>query len=153
MAKKQKQITKFDKSAAREVHEAALEALKPVAERFGLAVKMLGGTFLGPNFKPGFEFAVVTADGQVLDSEAEDFKMTARVFGLKPEDLGREMQGWKPGQRVKLVGYRPKGRGTPFTVQDIADGRRYRMSESDLKLRLQAAEAATAKPAATHAGA
>ena len=108
--------------AAREEMEAEL---KDFGEKYGLTISI--GTARYTKGNAAFKLQLVTtcSDGTVNTQEAENFKLNAHQFGLKPEHLNAEITYL--GRKYKLVGLAPNSIKFPLIVERIPDGKGYRM--------------------------
>lgn len=97
------------------------EAIKPVAQKYGIAMALGNASFTETMFHYKLEGVVPVGDGEVLSvrdmKAAEDYKRLCTAYGLKLEWLGREFQ--YGGRTVKLVGIMPKRTKFPILVNDI----------------------------------
>ena len=79
----------------------------------------------------------VTADGNLVTKEAQDFKTYARLYDLKPEDLGRT---FNQGRDVyEIVGAKPRSRKYPILAKNVDTGTVYKFSADMVALKLSIA--------------
>ncbi len=112
------------KAKAVEVNRDVRAALEAVANKHGLTVVINGGSFNGGSFKPRVEFK--DAGGQ-----AQIFESTAVLYGLKPEDLGRQFQHC--GQTFEICGINARSRRFPIEARRLEDGKVYRFQPSAVR--------------------
>ena len=129
-------ITTFNPTICRLLDERIRAALAPLAEEFGVQIKIGGGSYLGGSYKPKFEVAVVAADGLAMTPEAEAFKQCAAMLGFKPDDLGRTFKSG--GRTLKITGYRPRAHARPI-MATTDDGKTYVFPTDAVKRALAAA--------------
>lgn len=119
-------LTMFDRVICRAVSDAVEEALKPVADRFGVQIKTKGGTYTPGNYLLRLEIATIGDDGQVHTQAVEDFRKYAPAFGLEPDDLGREFRTGRGRYRITgLSSYRPK---FPINGVDVVTGKPFKFT-------------------------
>ena len=126
-------IKTFDRPAVRAVMDECEEALKAVADRHGLKLVRKSCSYLGNECPVAFKLQTVVTDvsGEVVTSEAQDFKRCAVLFGLKPEDLGREFVS-PQGKRFKICGAKPRNRKYPILAKCVTTGRVYKFPEDQV---------------------
>jgi hypothetical protein len=122
-------ISKFDRATCATLAAAIKKALEPVAEEFGVALTMRGGSFGATNYQPKMEFAIKAPDGIVLTREAQDFKQMAAFYGLTPEHLGAQFAFG--GNTYKITGLAARSNKRPILAQD-ATGRTFKFSDKDV---------------------
>ena len=121
-------ITNFDRKTCQMLASAVEEALKEVAQRFGVNIQRKGGGSFSPtNFTMKIEASVVGQDGTVYSREAENFKLWAKIYNLAPDDLGKSFKSYN-GVTYKLVGIATKSHKFPIIAEDER-GRRYKLPE------------------------
>lgn len=123
-------LTKIDRAALRLINAEAAEALKAVAEKFGITLTTKGGRY--SNAETGeirFEIAVhkETEDGIVLDRKAIDFQRHAHLFGFEASDLHREFQD--RGETYRIVGLAPKSPKFPVLAEQVRSGKTFKFPE------------------------
>lgn len=125
-------MSSINRATAREIGDALQAALQPVAEQFGLTVEIRGGTFDAQSFKPKIEFKTADADEQ-------DFRTYADMYGLDPDDFGREFTS--QGKRFKVSGLAHRSRVRPILCTEISIDRVYKFTVEGVKLALSKAVA------------
>ena len=116
------EITRPFLRAAREELEAEL---KDFGEKYGLTLSVGAARFTKGNAAFKVQLATTSDDGTVNTREAENFKLNAHQFGLKPEHLNSEITYL--GRKYKLVGLAMNSIKFPLIVERIPDGKGYRM--------------------------
>jgi len=99
-------------------------ALEKVSEELGWKLS-LGSCKYSSVAEFKLEAAPIGDTGEAVSKVAEDFKKLARVYGFKPEDLGRQFQ--YGGYRFELLGLNIKYRKYPVLAKRIQDGKQYKL--------------------------
>ena len=120
-----KTITGTDLQNLRKEIDQALEAL---GKKYDIKFRAGNASYTGTNATFKLEIATKGEGGEVITKEAADFKIYAERFGVKPEDLGKEID--LMGRKFKLVGILPKSRKFPFSGKDLVDGKSYKLPEN-----------------------
>jgi len=111
----------MDKNTAKIVQAEAVAALEAIAAKHGMTVRAHGGSLADVSMILKFEFK--TADKAVLDSAAKaEFENYADMFGLRPDDYGREFVA--NGKVYVVSGFDMKRRKYPILVTEKATGKR-----------------------------
>lgn len=132
-------VTELTRSNLRDMERDINEALKPIAEKYGVVMNAGGGSFEPTNARLHLSIATKGKGGSVNTREAEDFKRNAFRYGLKPEDLGREFT--EGGHTYKIVGCKPKSYQYPILC--VRDGSKtYKMPADRVARGLAAMKAA-----------
>lgn len=107
------------------------QALKALAEKFDVTISAGNASFTPESVT--FKLAVTTKGegGKVETKEGKDFKLYAEMYGLKKEDLGKEI---KVGINTYIItGLALKSRKYPVTVTDTRSGTGYKLQMSAVK--------------------
>jgi len=116
-------ITSFDKSTLKTLQAEIEKALKPVAEKFGVGMKMNGGSY-GPGAATlKVQVVPLNTDGTRKSEFEDSFKKYASTYGLKPEHLFAEIT--YGGNRYKIVGLNPNRYKMPLHVERVPGGKRF----------------------------
>lgn len=110
-------VTSIDCATAKQIGDAAEQALQEVATRFGLSLERKGGRYdpAAGTFAPKFEFSV---EG----SEELAFAADARFFGLLPGDYKAVFL--HNGTRFEVVGINRRARRLPIIARELGGARR-----------------------------
>jgi hypothetical protein len=109
-------------------------ALAPVAARNNITITTGSCSFMGGTATFKVEVATVSADGVVASREADDFKRHAIMFGVKPEDMHRELT--HGGRVYTLTGLAVKSTKFPFLAKSKLDGKIYKLPADDVRVAL-----------------
>lgn len=105
----------FDRAKVRDVRERLTQSLEQTAKVMGVAIKVGRATFSDNNITFKVEVAAIGEDGEVQSREAENFKLYAYRYGLKPEDLGKTFQYGR--REYTIVGCSPRSYRFPILVK------------------------------------
>ena len=103
----------------------------------GLQVKLGNASYTsGDIFPIAFkcEVSATNEDGTVETKEARDFKQLAEIYGLSPDDLGREFTTWD-GKTFKITGLSRRRR--KFPISATMNGKSYKFPAEQVKQHLQ----------------
>jgi len=113
-----------NKQLTTKLQNECTDALKAIADKYGLAVAGTGGALGLSSATLKFEFSKVTEGGEVLNQIALDFKRFCYSYGLQESDLGRTFRIYGTKKEYTITGARPKNtvypiiatncKGTPF---------------------------------------
>tara|TARA_R110000824_G_scaffold260899_1_gene449507 strand:- start:433 stop:843 length:411 start_codon:yes stop_codon:yes gene_type:complete len=114
-------ITKMNRANVNLIADEAGEALKAVAEKYGLILKPGRGAFdpSAGTFTPKFTFICETEDGVPAD-----FARLAPRYDLTVEDYGREFTTYAGTYR--LTGINPRRRKYPISGTCVRSGKGYK---------------------------
>jgi len=115
-----KKLKQFDRATARTLSMEVEAALSAVGKRYGLNIKVSGGSFDAYQFSPKLQLKIAdTGDGQSADQR--EFAIYAPMFGLAAKHFGATLK--HRGKTYKIAGIRPKAHAYPIVAAD-ATGRR-----------------------------
>lgn len=108
------QIKNFDRNTVRLFGEELQNALKGLAEKYGVSIKSAGATFArdGGNVTYKVAVAVIGEGGVAETKERSAFIQLAVMYGLQPTDLGKTFV--HVGETVEITGLAPKSRKFPI---------------------------------------
>ena len=120
-------MPKIDRAFLQTFREDAAKVLAELGARHGITVSLGNASFERDGGAATFklELAAPTADGEMLDRPARDFKKYASQFGLDPEDLGREFT--LRGTKYRVAGFKIANRRYPVIAERVRDGAGYKM--------------------------
>ena len=127
-------ITTFDRTTCQIVRTKIDEALKPLSNELGISIRSGNGKFASTTFSLKIEMACVATDGTVSSKEAEEFKMLANSWGMKPEDLGKQIM--IRGTPYKITGSKCRSYKFPNIAQNVTNGKMFKFPFSTIKAAL-----------------
>jgi hypothetical protein len=92
-------VEAFDRHVCRAICEALQKAAEGVAETYGVAIQIGGGSFSSGEFKPKVTIKTKTSDRDL-------FASYCGLFHLRPEHFGREVT--VSGARYRISGITPR---------------------------------------------
>jgi hypothetical protein len=116
-------IRQLDKPTVTYIRKHLEAALKPLAEKLGVAIDLGHCTFQVSNCKFQLKIAVRDCSGKAITEETESFKRNAKLFGFEPADLGKEFIF--QGQAYMICGLKAKSRKYPVIAQ-AGNGKNYK---------------------------
>jgi hypothetical protein len=123
------EIKSFDRANLKVLSMDINETLQAVGKKYGISIKTNGGTFDHISFRLKVECSVMQ-DGNVISKEETCFKQYASMYGMKPEDLGKNII--VGGKAYKVIGLRPSARRFPILAKRY-DGKRFCLPLSSVK--------------------
>ena len=120
----------------RDVLQTALESLDvepEIGQKIGFRVGNASFTDSVVTFK--VEAATFGENGEKNSKAAEDFKRCAFLWGLSPDDLGKQAE--VNGKLVTIVGCKPRSKKYPILARDEKNGKTYKFSATSVKLGLK----------------
>lgn len=114
----------IDKATAKALSAEVEKALAEVAKRHGLTVAVKGGTYDSGMYRPKVEFSTD-------DRESAEFTKYAHLFGLAPEDFGREFVSG--GRTFKISGLAMRSSVRPILAVEVATGRTFKFTDDAVK--------------------
>lgn len=119
---------KLDRSGAKKISDEALNALKSVAEQYGLNVKFSGGTVAPDGTNCTIKFMFSMAD---VDLPKKEFEKYAEAFGLSAGMYGMEIK--VAGKKFSICGIKTSSYKFPILAKSD-DGKTYKFSVAQVKL-------------------
>ena len=113
-------VTSFDRSVCKLIGSEILEAIKPVAEKYGLEVAQRGGRY--DTYKWSAKFELIAPEG----AAAYDSKL-AKLSGAK-FDVGFEFTD--RGKTYRVTGFNAKNPKNDIELVRLDDGRRLKCNHS-----------------------
>ena len=129
MEEKPMEIKSFDRQNLKMLSADINEALQAVAKDYGIAIKTNGGTYDHVSFRLKVECSLMQ-DGKAITKEETSFKQYASMYGMNPEDLGKNII--VGGKAYKVMGLRPSARRFPILAERY-DGKRFCLPLSSVK--------------------
>ena len=116
-------VQEFNKVNLRQINNEMEEAMKSIAAKYGLEIKMGNTRFSGRNATLKFEMMTVSEGGQVMSKEAIDFNRYKNYKGIQA-NLGDSFE--YEGETYTIVGYKARSSKYPILVESARDGKRYK---------------------------
>jgi len=127
-------IQVIDRTVCKVIRQTIDEALKEAGKKLGVDIKTVGGgTFTENSYRVKVEAAVIGASGVVENKGVAEFKMFASAYGMKEEDLGREIAIY--GQKYVIKGMASRSQKFPI-LAERADGKGFKLPLSAVKAAL-----------------
>lgn len=126
-------ITTIDRKACTTISRAAEEALKAVAEQYGLTLTIKGGKF-DPSvgtFSPKVEFSVGDAGRKAWEASVGLLYSNYPAQWLTAEDFGATFTS--QGKTYELVGINLRAPKFPINAKCLTDGKTYKLTEAGVK--------------------
>ena len=118
-----KKVTSFDRQNIRQINSEIESAIKSIAEKYGLEVKLGSTRFTNSNFTTKLQVATVGEGGITMSKEATDFNRYKTILGINME-LGQEFQ--RSGKTFTIVGLKPRSKKYPILAK-CSDGKTYKL--------------------------
>jgi hypothetical protein len=119
----------MDKPKARLMRENLATMFAEFDKKFDVKTTVGNASFTATNIVFKIEFAEKTADGQVLNREAEAFKRNAKFYGFDADDFGKTFIFRREG--YKISGLKPKSYRFPI-LGTRADGKTFKFPANDV---------------------
>lgn len=129
-------ITAFDRATCAVVSKRIEERLADLATELGVKITTKGGTFSGGHYTLKLEVATVSDTGMVNTREADAFKQLAALYGMSPDDLGKEFTA--NGKTYRITGLASRRSVRPVIAADVRTSKSYVFTVADVKLFLLA---------------
>lgn len=143
-------VAQFNRDNVKAVIAECEAALRPIAEKYGLALLRKNFTYRTDEL-PLSSFKMMTvAEGVDASADPKDailagaFVKYAATCGLQPHWLGKSFDTTRWG-RLAIIGLAPKSRRFPVIVED-ASGKRFKLEESTVIAGMAPNEAAKVAP-------
>ena len=118
-----KKVTSFNRQNIRQINSELEAAIKQVAEKYGLEVKLGNTRFTGDNFSTKVQVATIGEGGITMSKEATDFNRYKTILGINM-DLGQEFQ--RSGKTFTIMGLKPRSKKYPILAK-CSDGKTYKL--------------------------
>ena len=112
-------IKELDRPTVKYIRKRLEAALTPLAEELGVAIDFGSCTFKTNNCRLQLRVSVLDPDGKAITEESESFRSSAKLFGLEPDDLGKEFTF--RSQLYTICGLKPKSRKYPVVARSDND--------------------------------
>ena len=118
-------ITRLDRPTVKYIRKRLESAVKPLAEELGVVIDIGNCTFKTSNCRFQLKISVLDSDGKPITEEIDSFRSSAKLFGLEPDDLGKEFTF--QGQSYTIYGFKPKSRKYPVIAKSD-NGKKYKFA-------------------------
>lgn len=134
-----KPVTKFTNTNVRQILSECEEALRPIAEKYGLTLDQKGKSYRRDALPVMYQFLVRETDeeGNEMSSEGKEFQRRAPWLGLEASDLNREFTS--RGRKYRITGLNPRGRKYPILAEEVRTGKKYKFPVEVVKAGLEKA--------------
>ena len=128
-----KKVKEWNRPECRRVADEVNKALADVGKKLGISIaKTGGGSYRGNSFTFKVECALMGENGEVFNQKAEDFKMYASSYGLKPTDLGKEFTTWD-NKTFKIEGLNTRRPKFAVSAIRVSNGKGYKFPADQVK--------------------
>lgn len=136
MPKADTKLTQFDGPLVRAIMDECRDALAPIAEKYGLTLDRKGRTYQRDALPVMFQLLIKQTDsaGVTVDRNGLEFKRYAIMFGLSPDDLGREFTTYQGTYRI--CGLKPRSEKYPVLAENVRTGKIYKFPSEAVKASL-----------------
>lgn len=125
-----KKIVSFDRSICKMLNEEITDAIKPLAEKYGLSILPAGGSYDELSYTKKIKLQVKETESGKSGAAAE-FARYAPMFGLPEDAFGKTFIS-SSGTRFRINGIRPKATRAPvIAIND--NGVAYKFSAETVK--------------------
>lgn len=107
-------VTKFDRKNLRNIRADLENAVKDVAEKYGIALDFGGGRF--SDYRYSLKLTCLIGSDGSTDHAKINWNRHCRMFGLTPEDFGRTFTD--RGTKFTICGIKPKGKTYPIIARN-----------------------------------
>lgn len=125
-------IERLDRTACRLLSQKVENQLEALGKELGIKFTYKGGRFSDSNMTMKIEAALIQ-NGEAKSVEIEDFKTYAEIYGLKPDDLGKEIT--IGNNKYTIKGLKPRSKKYPI-IGEKGDGRRFKLPLTAVKTAL-----------------
>lgn len=132
-----KTIKEFNRANVRQVIAECEEAVRAVAEKYGLTLERQGRTFYRDHLPVKFQLHAhqTDAEGNKVDPRAKDFARYARYAGLPEDAFGQEFTN--AGRTYRITGWNTRAKRYPVMGEDVRTGKTYKFPVDTVRRALQ----------------
>lgn len=116
-------INSLDRAAVRRINNDIELALKAVADRYGVQIKVGNSRFSNTNCTTKIDISTVNEGGTVMTKEATDFNRFAASFGITKK-LGDTFDFRY--DRYEIVGLKPRSSKYPVLAKSLSSGKTFK---------------------------
>jgi len=130
----------MDRATAGAIIDEIKAALTPIGKRHRLKLAKNTARYDAAMIRLTLELECLDASGENV-AERANWDRCCRFFGLSSSDYGAVIPALDGGRDFKLVGIEPKRSKYPFTVEEVGTRKRYKLTETAVKMGLEQAKA------------
>lgn len=116
-------INSLDRAAVRRINSDIELALKAVADRYGVQIKVGSARFSDSNCTTKIDISTINEGGTVMTKEATDFNRFASSFGITKK-LGDTF--FFRYDTYEIVGLKPNSSKYPLLAKNISSGKTFK---------------------------
>lgn len=120
-------INSLDRTAVRRINSDIEAALKAVADRYGVQIKIGNSSFSNTNCTTKIDISTVNEGGTVMTKEATDFNRFASSFGITKK-LGDTFDFRY--DRYEITGLKPRSAKYPVLAKSLSSGKTFKFPVS-----------------------
>lgn len=117
-------VQEFNKTNLRQMNAEIESALKQIASKYGLEVKLGNTRFSKQNASSKFELMTIGDSGNIMTKEALDFNRYKNYKDIRA-NLGDSFQF--NGNTYTIVGYKARSHKYPILAKCAEDGKTYKL--------------------------
>lgn len=118
-------IENIDTNVCRMLSQEIEKAVKPVAEKYGLEIKVASGSYHSLEFRPKVVVSVISETGIPVG-----FPSTARLIGLPEDCYGKTFR--QGSRQFKITGIELRRPKMPVSAQDVLTGKGFKFSVNSI---------------------
>jgi len=127
----------FDRAKVRELRDAIQSALDEHLDFDGVKIDVGRASFNHTTATFKLEVGTENSDGSVNTKDGETFKRNAVLWGLSPDDLGKEISNGN--DTFEIIGANTRAKKYPILVKSVSNGKVYKMSAQQVVLYMKMA--------------
>lgn len=117
-------VNSLDRTSVRQINSEIESALKAVAEKYGVAIKVGNSRFSNNNCTTKIEIATVAESGEVLTKEAVDFNRYASSMFQITKKLGDTFEFRY--DTYEIVGLKPRSSKYPVLAKNLSNNKTFK---------------------------
>jgi len=117
-------VNSLDRASVRQINSEIESALKAVAEKYGVAIKVGNSRFSNNNCTTKIEIATVAESGEVLTKEAVDFNRYASSMFQITKKLGDTFEFRY--DTYEIVGLKPRSSKYPVLAKNLSNNKTFK---------------------------
>lgn len=117
-------VNSLDRASVRQINSEIESALKAVAEKYGVAIKVGNSRFSNNNCTTKIEIATIAESGEVLTKEAVDFNRYASSMFQITKKLGDTFEFRY--DTYEIVGLKPRSSKYPVLAKNLSNNKTFK---------------------------